>query len=366
MVTSEASLANLELRAEPLSASESGEWDRFVELHPEGRFCHLWGFRHVLELAYGYECVYARILDGSKLVGVFPSIVSRKGSGSLISQPFNEYGGPLTCGFDDAAHKGLVQLLLKLAENNRCGAVEIRGGVGCESMALSESCHQHRMHSFATLPLVEEPALWRKSLTHDARKAIKQAQKNGLEVEILQGADAVRDPFFSLYLISMKRLGVPPHRLEFFTRLASGFGNNLVSASVLLKGRRVAFLLGFVTGNRIQVYIIASDPDVWSLRPNDIAHWELMRWGISQGLSVFDFGSARYPGQIQFKRKWGVTFHDYSYYLIGRPGSPAIEQVHTVNSSSKLMTTASDLWRVLVPLKLTPVLGRPIRRYLTK
>ena len=320
----------------------------------------------MLERTYGYRCVYRKILLDGKCVGVFPSIAVERGSRRLISQPFNEYGGPLTQGLSSAQHAELAQLLLQVAEEENCRSVEIRGGIGCEPMAQADFCTRHRLYSFAILQLDEKEHLWRKSLTNEARKAVKRAQSAGLQVEIQQGPRAINESFCKFYFVSMKRLGVPPHPVEFLTSFGTELGERLVTASVIHRTERISYLLGVVTGKRLQVFITASEPNAWALRPNDLAHWELINWASTAGLQVFDFGSARYSGQVHYKKKWGATFHDYSYYLIGPPGSATTRKVQTVDSSSKLMVAAATLWRWIVPLRLTPVLGRPIRRYLMK
>ena len=284
----------------------------------------------------------------------------------MISQPFVEYGGPLTQELSSAQFVDLAKTLLCLSEEENCRSIEIRGGLGCEPMAESEFCKRHHLHSYVVLPLREKERLWKDSLTNEARKAIKRSQKADLRVEVLRGESAVAAPFYELYLGSMKRLGVPPHPDDFFTNLADAFGEQLVSAAVTHQDRRIAYLLGVVTGKRIQVYITASDPEARSLRPNDLAHWELMNWAFGAGIANFDFGSARYPGQIHFKQKWGARFQDYSYYLIGPPNSDLTSRIHSVDSSSKLMAFTASLWRHVVPLRMTTLLGRPIRKFLTK
>jgi hypothetical protein len=91
-----------------------------------------------------------------------------------------------------------------------------------------------------------------------------------------------------------------------------------------------------------------------------------MNWAFTAGLAVFDIGSARYPGQIHSKQKWGATFREYAFYLIGPPNSDLTSRIHSVNSSSKLMAANASLWLHVLPLRLTALLGRPIRRFLTK
>jgi CelD/BcsL family acetyltransferase involved in cellulose biosynthesis len=364
--TQEIKLATSRLELSIPLAADAAAWDDFVDQHPEGRFAQLWGFREVLERTYGYRSIYRKILLDGQWVGIFPAVAAGRGSRRLISQPFNEYGGPLSRDLSSAQLVELAKIMFHLSEEEKCSSIEIRGGIGCEAMAESEFCKRHHLHSYAVLQLCEKDRLWKDTLTNEPRKAVKRSQKAGLQVEVLRGGSAIAAPFYDLYLVSMKRLGVPPHPADFFKHLASGFGERLVSAAVTHQNCRIAYLLGVVTGNRIQVYITASDPEAWSLRPNDLAHWELMNWAFAAGIHVFDFGSARYAGQIHFKQKWGATFHEYSYYLIGPPNSELTSRVHSVDSSSKLMAATANLWRRFVPLRMTAVLGRPIRRFLTK
>lgn len=345
---------------------DAASWDALVEAHPEGRFCHLWGFRRCLEEAYRYRTVYLKFHERGKLLGIFPSIVRARHGGCLISQPFNEYGGPLTKDLEPGLYAELTRLLLESAGWAGCRSIEIRGGIGCDAAARAGGWTWQPLHSYAVLALDEPERLWRKALTNEARKGVNKARKNGLTAEIRRGAAAVGDPFFDLYLDSMKRLGIPPHSKAFFGTLAAGLGDHLVAAWTMKESRPAAILLGAATGRRIHIFIIASDHSVWPMRPSDLAHWEMVSWACQVGLEVFDFGSARYEGQIQFKKKWGVSLYDYGCYLIARPEFRGRVKIQSVKTSSRSMSAMSDLWRRFVPLRVTRALGPPIRKYLTK
>ncbi|HEV2115960.1 MAG TPA: GNAT family N-acetyltransferase [Terriglobales bacterium] len=353
-----------ELEVVSATEADAPAWDQLVAQNPEGRFSHLWGFRRILENTYGYRCVYLKICSEGRLVGVFPSIVAR--SSRLVSQPFIEYGGPLLRGVSEAQQAHLAELLLRAAQNHGCHSLEIRGGLGAQFLATSPYCVRRPLYSYAVLNLGETDRLWRKSLTNEARKGVNKAQKAGLQSEVRHGKLSVADPFYALYLASMKRLGVPPHPRHFFDELAAGLGDGLVASWVTHEQQTVAVLLGAICGARLQIYITTPSPKMLSLRPNDLAHWQLIAWAAEQGLLWFDFGSARYEGQIQFKKKWGVGLHDYAYYLIGAPDTSANTKIRTVQTSSTSIQIMAKLWSRLVPLRLTPVLGAGIRRYLTK
>lgn len=343
------------------------EWDDFVITHPEARMCHLYGFREVLERAYGYHCVYAKLLREGNLVGIFPAVAAtRGGHGRLISQPFNEYGGPLLRESSSLEPDEVANTLLELATAHGCDTVEIRGGLGCESLGSSRLSQSYPLHAYATLPLDSAANIWRKSLTNEARKGANKARAAGLHGEIRVGGTAVEDPFYALYLESMKRLGVPPHPQRFFRSLATGVENHLIASWIFHQDAVVSVLLGAIVGKRLQIYITASSPEAWAIRPNDLAHWELIAWACEQGFEVFDFGSARYEGQIRFKKKWGAGFHAYSVYLLRSAESQGSAKVQFVNTSSPYMDKMAMIWSRTVPLFLTKLLGPPIRKFLTK
>ncbi|MGH9447996.1 MAG: GNAT family N-acetyltransferase, partial [Terriglobia bacterium] len=270
-------------------SQDAEDWDEFVEQHPEGRFCHLWGYKRVLEEAVGYKCVYLNILSDGRRAGVFPSIIVRRGSGRLVSQPFNEYGGPLTQGLSEDQLRLLPELLMQVAAEEGCQTVEIRGGIGCETMEKSELCRKRPLHFYGTLDLAPKEQLWRKSLTHEARKDVARAEREGLQAEVRCGMEAVGGRFYDLYLKSMKRLGVPPHSHRFFTSLAETLGNRLVAAWIASEAMVAAVLLGVTTGSRVHIFVTASDSRAWRMRPNDLAHWKLVEWAASAGFKTFDF-----------------------------------------------------------------------------
>ncbi len=223
------------------------------------------------------------------------------------------------------------------------------------------------LHSDATLELAPRKQLWRNSLTNEARKGVNRAEESGLVAEIRFGRKAIEGPFYKLHLLAMKRLGVPPHPERFFTVLVRALGERLVAAWVLHRAEPAAILLGAFSGQRTRMFVTASNPQYLV----HAAEWfgplgTHMKWASAHGMRFFDFGPARYPGQIQFKKKWGVRLHEYAYYLIGPAGCAETKNVPTVESSCPFMLAMATLWRSLVPVWLTEPLGPPIRKFLTK
>jgi hypothetical protein len=334
--------------------------------HPEGRFCHLWAFRDVLERVYQYECFAWEIVLGGERVGVFPAIAVRRGGNRLVSMPFQEYGGPLLL---DAAVTHAAEVAQQLVATTAAAglrSVELRGPVGAAALQGTPNAVLHPLYSYAIVELAEKEVMFKKTLRQEARKGINRSVEQGLTAEIRIGANALAKSFEPMYLDSVKRLGVPPHSLRFLPEMAAQFGEQFVASWVRYREQDIAVLLGIISNQRIHAYITASDPNFWQLRPNDLAHWEMMNWAYANGIKLFDFGSARYEGQIHYKKKWGSKFFDYGYMLLAAQGSPLLREIKTVKTDSGAMKLASDIWTRLVPIPLTKVLGPPLRKYLTK
>ena len=171
--------------------------------------------------------------------------------------------------------------------------------------------------------------------------------------------------FFALYQLSMKRLGSPPHPLRYFTELWHGFGLDMRIFWAIKGGVRIAGLLGFVCGPRVAIVNIVSDERYWEFRPNDLIHWEFIRWAKEQGLGWFDFGSVRYAGQEQYKAKWGCDLADSGYYFLPPAGEP-VAHTGTFDSSGGMMQRASALWAKARPGVIARAVGPALRKHLIR
>src|SRR5215472_9964548 len=208
-----------------------------------------------------------------------------------------------------------------------------------DSWSLNEELFTGRHpHSLAYLEVdsnVDE--IWKRKISYEARKAVNKARNSGLVVKEECNEATLRGPFFSLYRDKMKIFWAMKDSVK------------------------VAGLLGFACGRRISIINIVSDPAYWNLRPNDLIHWEFIRFAAENGYSFFDFGSVRYDGQEHFKRKWGCTFIPHShYYLMSKPQ----DALRTLDSSSSMMSQFSKMWTRWMPAALANKIGPVIRKQL--
>lgn len=349
------------------NAVPADAWDAYVDGHVRARFSHYSAYG-CIQRAYGYEPRNFAFLKDDRIVGVLPTFRVRSlffGS-KTVSQPFSEYGGMLIDGTltDDDLADILEQLRRHLTDAGT-PSLEMHGPGNLDPGRAGAHFQRRNEQACAVLALdrpVDE--LFNKVFDRRVRKAIKQARRAGLETCERSDPEIIETAFYPLYLDSMRRLGVPPHPLSYFLACAEAFGPRMKIFWAIKDGERIAGLLGFACGQRVAVTTIASNRATWHMRPNDLVHYEFIAWAATNGFRYFDFGSVRYPGQAQYKKKWGGVTEDDSYYFLSANGRP--EEVATFNSSSGLMTAMAGLWSRFMPQAAARLVGPFIRRNLVR
>lgn len=348
--------------------TDATAWDKFVDEHEQGRFCHLFSYGDVVS-CYGYKPIRIAFLKHGDLVGVLPvALVNSVLFGrKMVSQPFSEYGGPLVDPTLDSADIASMYDLLDayLTTERKIRVLEMHGDHGIAPHLRQNRFAQRNPHHVAILTLdrpVEE--IWQKVVQYSVRKGVNKARGNSVTAFEDCSEEVIRQRFFPLYLSSMKRLGVPPHSIAYYLRCFEYFGSRMKIFWASKDGEILAGLLGFVSGNRVNIVNIVSKASAWSMAPNDLIHWEFIKWAAEAGLKFFDFGSVRYDGQRTYKKKWGATFEEHSYFFLSR--NPAKVAQSTFNSSSSRMTDLAKVWAGYVPEAVAELVGPLIRKQLVR
>lgn len=342
-------------------------WDAFVDGHEQGRFCHLFAYSDVVA-CYGYKPARLAFRKGGQLIallaGSFTNSVlfGRK----LVSQPFSEYGGLLvdpSAGVEDMAEIYAL-LTAYLNRHTLLEGMELHGDHGIPPALRPGPFALQNPHEIAVLSL-DRPAddLWQKVVQYSVRKGVNKAQAHDVSAVEECSDQVVRARFYPLYLKSMKRLGVPPHTIDYYTRCAALLGSRMKIFWAVREGEYLAGLLGFVSGGRVNIINIVSTRDAWQHSPNDLIHWAFIKWAADAGLKYFDFGSVRYDGQRTYKKKWGTQFTPHGYHVLSQ--KPAEIKV-TFSSSSPRMTQLSNAWANYMPAYLAKLTGPLIRRHLVR
>lgn len=345
-------------------------WDNFVHSHPQGRFVHTTGFKHLIEKIFHYRSSYWFIEEGSEILALIPSFVYQGiiGGKRLISQPFSEYGGLLVKpGTSWEEIKNILEFFSKevkrFLDDSKLDFLEIHQGLDIPSDLENKYFKKLFLYQYAVLKLDDPVKLWEERLNYEVKKALNKAESSNIKVLHQANPEILKKRFYPLYLSSMKRLGSPPHSLDYFLKGYEYLKENIELFLAEKEGKTLACLLGWKEGKRVQITDTASDEKSWQLRANDLLHWEFVKWAAKEGFEYFDMGPARYEGQIRYKKKWGCDFYDYNYYYL--PADDGFKVKKPLDENNYFIRIISYFWK-FIPTTLTSHVGEFFRKNLGK
>ncbi len=298
------SLSALEIRIlDPVCDSD---WDRLVAAHPDSNFFHSTIWAKVLCRTYGHKPFYFRFSRGPETVALIPMMevrspfTGRRG----VCLPFSDLCGPLI--FEQGDSAAVINKVSELARERRWKYFEIRGGQEMlpATAVAAEQFYGHRLaldgSSEELLPRFASPV----------RRAIRKAEKSGVEVEVSRGRDAVLE-FYRLHMRTRRRHGLPPQSLSFFLNIyeeviKAGRGFVVLARN---HSRSLAAAVFFQFGKNALYKFGASDEAFQELRGNNLVMWEGIRFLIGNGFKMLHFGrtSPDNDGLRRFKLGWGAT-----------------------------------------------------------
>jgi FemAB-related protein (PEP-CTERM system-associated) len=339
-----------DIQVRPLGRGEEKAWDNYVLHSSEASHCHLSGWRRVIAGSYGHASCYLWAHAGGSVKGVLPlismrSFVFRR---ALVSMPFLDDGG--ICADDEHVRAQLSEQALQIYQDQRADILDLR----------------HRRKNKLDIPvngskiimilkLLDNPdAMW-KGFDAKLRNQIRKASKSGVTAA-WSGKDGLAD-FYEVFAANMRDLGSPVHSRKFFEAILDEFRD---SARIMLvrKGDRIiggAVCLCFK--DTMIVPWASALREYFSLCPNNLVYWEMIRWGCENGYQRFDFGrSSPDSGTYRFKKQWGTIEEPLQWQSVRRNnGHTAIP--HADNNKYQWMV---GTWKHL-PLSFTKLVGPMVR-----
>jgi Acetyltransferase (GNAT) domain len=338
-------------------------WLTFLTESEAALVYHHPAWLRVLKDAFGHEIVALACADSDgNLQGVLP-LVRTKGKvagDALSSLPHTPVAGPLAR--SNEATRALLQAAVKRVAAERRLTLQIRAsGPGLDGL-VDGLVGIPWVESYGReLPPTDEELRFRDARNHSTvKRAVKKAQKSGVEVTLAQSDDELR-AWYRLYLETMRSHGVPPLPFRFFASawnvlrplglmrlvLASLPGRGLIAGSVF-----------FLYGNGVWFAFNGRRKDDLALRPNDAIQWRAIHDAHADGFRRFEMGEVESdnPGLATFKVKWGMEPKFlYRYYF---PVAPA-RRVFAAGTLAHRFVRAPWRW---LPLGLTAFLGERLYR----
>lgn len=317
---------------------------------PEGSFCHLDGWRTIMEDVLGHQTHYLeeRAADGA-LSGILPlvRVRSRIFGDYLLSMPFLNYGGPLG---DAPARAALSAQAIDMARALNVDLLELRTR---HSPAPGLIPAGRKLAVVMPLPATAD-ALWEKGFRSKLRSQIRRPINEGMDVRF--GPDQ-REAFYEVFSRNMRDLGTPVLPQRWFESIARSFSDIVVFATIYWRDIPVAAGCGFLWDGEFEITWASSLREHNPRSPNMLLYWSLMQEAIRRGATSFNFGRST-PGASthRFKQQWGGQDEPLPWSVWGARTAPP-------NPDSAKYRLARNVWSrlpVTLARRIGPVLARQL------
>jgi len=287
------------------TASDKERWNEYVLKHPRGIAYQLFEWKESVQAAYGFKGIYLIAGNGNKISGLLPLIRINLPltSGSLVSLPYCDAGGPLAD--SPEIERQLIKEALNLAHDMGIRTVSVRSSGNMAGLDPETTVNVQKVRMLLSLPDSSEKLL--SSFKAKLRSQVKKPFKDGLTVQ--SGGLELLDDFYLLFSENMRDLGSPVHSRTWIRQILSNYRNKAVLFVV-----KMPDLTPAAGGLLLCHPTVISVPWASSLRrfnrwnPNMMLYWAFLQFASDNGYPSFDFGrSTPDEGTFGFKKQWGAT-----------------------------------------------------------
>lgn len=331
---------------------QNEKWDEFL-FRNKHLLYHTPEWKKLIENSFNIKLKYFSVEENDKIEFIFPIgiIKSTLFGNRLISVPYLEYGG---CAGNPKHIQEIVEHIRQ--DYSNYNYLQVREGVP-EKFLVDHGFFKLEEAKRFILRLEKPDDIWNK-LHKMKRKAVRRAQE--LNVIVKNIPEEEIEDLYKLYLDNMKRFGSPAFPLKYFNNFYSIMTKNKMGKcfGAYLGGKLIASLLGFTYKDKVHINISVSYNGYLDYRPNDLLHWEFIRWAAENDYKIFDFGIVREEtGQFSFKEKWNTELKPLNnYYLFLRK-----KGITNLDHKSPKFKMLESVWKNM-PDVITNNLGPKIRK----
>jgi len=329
----------------------AGEWDAFVDAHPDATVYHRSAWERVLRDVFGRPMVRLGAVAAGELVGILPIVpfASALFGRFATSMPFMNYGGIATS--QPAAARALLDAAIVEARASGSRYLELR-----HTRRMFEHLPVQSRKVSMVLPLEKTHEAQFAVIDRKLRNQVRKAEKSGLTVR--SGGVELTAAFHQVLAENMRDLGSPVHGRRLFEAILEALPSRARIFSVWLGDVPVAASFVLWHRDRLEVPWASSLRRYNPLCPNILLYWEMLKFGVEREFNSFDFGrSTPGEGTFLFKAQWGAQPVPlfWEYWLADGAVLP------DRGPTNPRFAAAVDVWRRL-PLALTRALGPLIVR----
>lgn len=323
-----------------LDPLHDARWKALVEWHPQSSIFHRSEWLHALQSAYGYKPAAVTTCHPEKPLTnalVFCRIRSHLTGNRFVALPFSDHCDTLATSSEECSLlSGSIEAKV---DGNYWKYLELRPASpmpGLQNATLTGMKYiLHRLDLRCS-----ENELYRGLHKDCVQRKIRRAERESLRY--LEGSsDLLLDKFYTLFVGTRRRHGLPPQPLRWFRSLTKSFGDNL-KIRVALKGDLpIASIITLSHRKTMTFKYGCSDARFNNLGGTVLLLWQAIREARAEGFEEFDMGRSDpdNAGLVAFKDHWGANRSTLTYYRY--PASPAIPGLdRAVKTARRLMAYA--------------------------
>lgn len=291
--------------------SDAKHWDDYVQSHPDGTFFHRYGWKRLLESAYGYHGHYLLAESEGRLAGVLPlgEVKHFLFGHSLISVPFCVYGGVLAN--NEVVQQSLEKHAMALAKSLRVDHLEVRN----QQPQRDDWQRKDGLYVTFKRELSADHEANMSAIPRKQRAMVRKGIKAGLVGELDDGIENL----YTAYSESVRNLGTPVFPRRHFQAIRDEFKDDVDVLTIRHEGQVVASVMNYYFRDQVLPFYGGGISAARHLAANDFMYWEVMRRAVERGCRVFDFGRSKIDtGSYRFKKHWGFEPEplNYEYFLV--------------------------------------------------
>ncbi len=331
------------MKIQIIDINNAVEFDAFTEKHPNGHFLQ--------------TSLWARVKDDWKWFGVICRNDSGEITGTMgvllrkISKlPFHMMYAPRgpVCDFDD---KETFSALIEAAkqEGKKYNAYELKidkdvpvDNEDYRAIALAEGFKfKERTINFEDFQCRYVIRILLGGRTEDEvfaafhsdhRRKIRIALKNNVEIKI-HGSEMAQT-FYEIMKETCERDGFELRSAAYFAKILDCFGDKARLYMAYYEGRPIAGAISVLWGDKVWYFYGASSNSDRKVMPNYLMQWEMIKWAVESGCSIYDFRgvagvideSNPLFGLYRFKHRFDGTYIEFmgEMDLITKPAAAKI------------------------------------------
>lgn len=326
-------------------------WNKFIKKNHISTIEHLFEWKNVLKKTYNLDSLYLGIKRKNELVAICPFIITNfLFKKKAISFPYLCSGGVLVSG---EISKNLAEsLFVKYLYNNKITHVEFRS---------THKNYKASLYVSTKISLPSNKEIYWKSLKSNHRRKIKKAGENNFKF-LIKKTNIFE--YYQIYLIGLKKHGVPPHSINFFRNILNSFKDQVKVLQVTYKDRIIASMILISSNKSISAPFIFSNPNYLNRLCNYYLYWEAISYAIENDYEFFDLGrSISSSGNEKFKNMWNAKSVPLCSYIFDNK-KLLKSSLTSIDSYFKLpYRITSSIWSNL-PLLIHSKIGPKLRKYI--